>query len=220
MKHLKTFSLYESSATKADLSALYSELSDAVWNELMSRISLKELYDKDPIAWINVSHGADYDSYAEEYSDSRASDANPQKGMLEEWEYDNYERSYDGGYFDDFMAILLGLVAVEFEEDMESPIRWYMREYDVTSGVAAMMRYLAVEGDDESNLLDILIHGIGEFPNLYPLFMRILDALIDEWDLSKMAKIRRESPDLWKEVKKRIDSEGSEVSADLGELGF
>ena len=129
MKHIQPFALFESKSPKRDLS-------DVLWDLLVSRVTLPDLCKNDTVVWSCVIDSEDYDDYLEAYENSFDKDDGIEYAPIEEEEYlkwvDAYKPSSDHQRtYDDFMRCTFGY-SDWCEEHRDEPVKWYMDQFEVS----------------------------------------------------------------------------------------
>ena len=77
MKHIQPFALFESESPKRDLS-------DALWDLLVSRVTLPELCKTDTVAWSCIIDLYSHDEYLESYENNFDEDDEVKSDPMEE----------------------------------------------------------------------------------------------------------------------------------------
>ena len=136
MKHLQSFSLFESEANVS--------LNDWVWTTLKGRVTFPELLERDEPAWAAIVCYVDWDEYSEQEANRDDYNIMPQE------EYDSYVSAYQPTdaqiAFDDFIAGILGYTELQAEITEENPpVEWYMTHFEQPRDIASMMKSVADE---------------------------------------------------------------------------
>ncbi len=142
MKHLQSYSLFESK----------KGLEDLIWTTLRDMASFPQLIQTREEAWAAVVGLWDWEEYVEHFSDR--DDLPP----MSEQEYAQYQKAYEGTppaqiTFDDFIASVLG--HTEFPDEIqegEDSLEWYMEHYEQPRTIAALMKTVANQSLDTLDL--------------------------------------------------------------------
>lgn len=220
MKYLQPFSLFESESPKRDLS-------DALWDLLVSRVSLPHICKSDISAWVAIIDLDEYDEYLESYKlhwDWREDD-DIGYAPMEKDEFmalqDSYKPSTDEQIaYDDFIKCLHGH-SDWCDEHSEEPLEWYMEQFGVSRGLGLILKvWNGPDAMDPNGSIE-LWDAMDEFPEVFQPFLKDrVDELIANWNSRIANEVRTKAPGLWGEVIKAMDPTEAETSADLGELGF
>lgn len=217
MKHIQPFALFESESPKRDLS-------DALWDLLVSRVTLPELCKTDTVAWSCIIDLYSHDEYLESYENNFDEDDEVKSDPMEEEEYSNlcfkYRPSDDQMAYDDFMKCLHGY-SDWCEEHRDESLEWYMERFGVSLGLGMILKvWNGPDAIDPNGPIE-LWSAMDEFPEVFQPFLKDrVDELIANWNSRIANEVRTKAPGLWREVIKAIDPTEAETSADLGELGF
>jgi hypothetical protein len=217
MKHIQPFALFESESPKRDLS-------DILWDLLVSRVTFPELCKNDTVAWASIIDLYSHDEYLESYENNFDEDDEVKSDPMEEEEYSNlcfkYRPSDDQMAYDDFMKCLHGY-SDWCEEHRDEPLEWYMERFGVSRGLGMILKvWNGPDAIDPNGSIE-LWSAMDEFPEVFqPILKDRVDELIANWNSRIANEVRTKAPSLWKEVIKAIDPTEAETSADLGDLGF
>jgi len=217
MKHIQPFAIFESESPKRDLS-------DVLWDLLVSRVTFPELCKKDTVAWACIIDSYSYDEYLESHELNFDEDDEVESDPMEEEAYSNwcfkYKPSDDQMAYDDFMKCLHGY-SDWCEEHRDEPLEWYMERFGVSRGLGLILKVWNGPDTIDPNGPIELWSAMDEFPEVFqPLLKNKVDELIANWNSQIANEVRSKAPILWREVIKAIDPTDAETSADLGELGF